>query len=419
MLEPSDELLVQRKERLSCAQDIQGIQESCIREHGKAHTIECAECWTRLLNRMRDRYLLSADKEWFSGRRAFLQELDSLFAQACRHEVDIKAIEQRIVDEKREWYRDKVKIIGLQAITKTQTRAVQQKINDRTISIEQLATDLRECLGENANLHEGEFSTFLEQLKAAQSPSAKADAYIDILYRPGRDPVATAKSQKYIDMIADGKPVAEVIALMNRDRQSTKGDMDQKQRLQKKLEELRRAKAAHELAKAKSHQTRQDKVAQAAAQTQQRTLGLPSCANCRGFVDQQRFKSCKLCLVLAEKFKVLDEPVVYCSKKCFDEGYYSHESTHHCRSDGDCTSLLDSDVEMDGSEGSGVVFCRECVQNLKKPSVFCGARCFHANFQQHRDRVHEGHEDQKAEHIALHDAFTEWVQEKGAIENSQ
>lgn len=35
-----------------------------------------------------------------------------------------------------------------------------------------------------------------------------------------------------------------------------------------------------------------------------------------------------------------------------------------------------------------VVFCKECIDMLKKPTVFCSIKCYEANFQKHRDGVH-------------------------------
>lgn len=35
-----------------------------------------------------------------------------------------------------------------------------------------------------------------------------------------------------------------------------------------------------------------------------------------------------------------------------------------------------------------LVFCRECVEILKVPSIFCSSRCFGENFRHHRESVH-------------------------------
>jgi hypothetical protein len=326
MFDPWDELETLQNGRwisFLCARELETIRDSCIREHGKGHAVECSDCWTRLLNRLRDRYLNSPIKEWFSGRRAFLQELDDLFTKARPYEVDFKAIEQRIADEKKEWYRDKVRNLGLHSATKspTEARTLQHKLNDREIPTEQLASEVRECLGVDVQLHEEVFNAFRKQVTATQTPSVRAHAYIDALFQPERDPAGAARSQKYIDMIADGKPVAEVISAMVRDRQSSKGELDQKQKLRKKLEELRRAKAAHELTKAKRDQARQEKAR--AAMTPDAADGLPPCSVCNKAVDAQKFLACPLCQLLADHHKALSEPTLFCSETCHGEGYVS------------------------------------------------------------------------------------------------
>ncbi|KAJ8125669.1 hypothetical protein O1611_g7969 [Lasiodiplodia mahajangana] len=315
MLDPWDELETLQKghrDSVACTRDLETIKSSCIREHGKNHVVECPECWTRLINRLRDRYLNSPIKEWFSGRRPFLQELDGLFTKARQREVDFKVIEQRIADEKKEWFRDKLRNLNLHSAARSpaEARTLQQKLNDRDIPADQLIPELRECLGVDAELYEEVSITFVNQVKIGQPPTARGHAYIEALFKPERDLAIAAKSQKYIDMITDGKPVAEVIGVMSRDRQSAKGDLDQKQRLQKKLEELRRARAAHQVRQEKARAAMND-----AADTQ------PPCSVCDKPVNARKFLACPLCQLLVDQYKVLDVPTLFCSETCHEEGY--------------------------------------------------------------------------------------------------
>ncbi|KAJ2990073.1 hypothetical protein NUW58_g3139 [Xylaria curta] len=444
MLDPWDELETLQKghrDSLACIRDLESIRDSCAREHGKSHVVECPECWTRLINRLRDRYLNSAIKEWFSGRRAFLQELDDLFAKARKHEIDFKTIEQRITDEKKEWFRDKVRNLGLHSAARSpaEARIIQQKLNDREIPVEKLLSELRECLGADAELHEKVFNPFSKRVKAAQAPTARAHAYIDALFQPERDPTEAAKSQKYIDMVADGKPVAEVVSAMVRDRQAARGDLGQKQRLQNKLEELKRAKAANELNKNKRDQMRQEK---ARAATSDVTNTQPPCSVCGKTVDTRDFLACPLCQVLANHYKVFDKPTLFCSEACHEEGYDSHvKASHECSSGSNCLTLDDPESVMEVDEPI-VVFCRECVTVLGQASIFCSSVCYNANFQQHQDAVHTpvrerikretdgkgsleflsedetrhlGRKPEDQRFISLHDALGEWQQETEAI----
>ncbi|KAI1434135.1 hypothetical protein GGR50DRAFT_664233 [Xylaria sp. CBS 124048] len=388
MLEPWEELEAFQKgqrESLTCVSDLDAIKDSCTREHGKRHVTQCSECWTHFINRLRNRYLDSAVKEWFSGRRAFLQELDDLFTKAREQEIEIDVIEQRIADEKKEWFRDKVRYIGLQSATRSpaDTRILHQKLNDREIEAEQLASVVRECLRVEGGISEV-FDTFSKQVNEAQSPTARANAYIDALFQPQRDPAVAARSQKYIEMIKAGKSLGEVIGTMIRDRQLTKVDLEQKQKLQKKLEELQRAKAANELGRSKRDQIRQEK-AQAAVTSPPYEPG--RCSVCKSVVNAQDFLTCPLCQVLAEYY-VMDEPTLFCSGPYHRGSYESHmNEAHECASGPNCRTLHDSDSEMDADQPLEV-FCRECVEDFSRESIFCSVRCFDDNFQRHRDGVH-------------------------------
>ncbi|KAI0112849.1 hypothetical protein F4814DRAFT_419605 [Daldinia grandis] len=388
MLEPWDEAIALQKERQFCADDVQSIKTACAKDHGKRHPIECPDCWTRLLNRIRDRYLNSASKEWFSGRRSFLLELDTMFSKAHNFEVDLKTIEQLIVDEKKEWYRDKVKNIGLQHITKspTEDRILHQKINDRSVSADQLASELRASFSDGAVKNQEAFDKFIERLKHTNLPQARVEAYIDIFFQPAHDPSGAEKAQKYIDMVRNGTPIAETISVIIRDRHLAKGDQDQKQVLHKQLEELKRAKAAHELGKAKSDKAQQDKTRETAFPDDQHPL--PLCSVCSKPPDAQDFIICPLCQILVDFYRLRVEPTVFCSQNCADERYEAHvEAKHECASGQRCVLLHDEDIEMDDGR-TVLVFCRECLETLGIPSVFCTARCFSENFQHHRDGVH-------------------------------
>lgn len=438
MLDPWEELETLQKGRrdsLACAGDLETIRDSCVREHNKSHVAECPECWPRLINRLRDRYLNSAIKEWFSGRRTFLQELDDLFAKARQHEVDLKTIEQRIAEEKKEWFRDKVRNVGLQSATKsvTEARTLQQKLNDREIPADQLVSEIRECIGVDAGLQGNVFNSFLKQVKAAQGPTARVQAYRNALFQTDGSPEGAVNSQKYIDMITAGKPVGEVINTMVRDRQSAKGELDQKQALQKKLEELRRARAAHELDKNKRDQMRQKKAQAAMGDAAD---ALSPCSACGKTVNARRFFACPVCQMLSNYYKALDEATLFCSETCYEESYDSHvKASHECSSGLNCLNLVDPDSAMEVDDAPLLVFCRECVEDLEQASIFCSPRCYDVNFQQHRDDVHiPGREKRKheieddsrlgfspegsrysakkiEEHvISLRDAITDWQQ---------
>lgn len=327
MLEPWDEVISLQRERQLCADDVQAIQSSCLTDHGKKHPIECPDCWNRLVNRIRDRYLNSASKEWFSGRRPFLLELDTLFSKAHSREVDLKAIEQRILDEKREWYRDKVKVLGLQHATKSpsEEQVLQQRLNDRSIPTDQLISELRRAFSDGAVQNEEAFNGFIERLRLASTPQARVDAYVDIFFQPNHDPSGAAKSHKYIDMVRNAVPISDIINAIIRDRHAAERDRNEKQISHRqnveKLEELKRAKAAHELDKSKRDKARQDKARAAAALADDQQHNLSPCLACSKIPDPQDFIICPLCQILGELFHLRIKPAIFCSEECENARY--------------------------------------------------------------------------------------------------
>ncbi|KAK8073859.1 hypothetical protein PG994_004758 [Apiospora phragmitis] len=334
---------------------------------------------------MRDRYLNSATKEWFSGRRLFLQDLDTLFTQAHEYKTDLKTIEQRISDEKREWFRDKAKNLSFQSAVKSpaEAKALQQKLNDRSIPVEELVPEFRNALGEDVSGNQKSLDDLLERLKTSKSPQSRAEAYVDIFFQPGNDTEGTAKSQKYIEMVRNSTPIADVIREMLRDRQASKGNQEQKQALQKKLEELRRAKAAHEVDKAKKAKLKQEALSAAAVEDVSEV-----CQACSQTIPGD-YTSCPLCDVLAENYSIRKEATFFCpAEECSVKGEETHwNEAHECASGEHCTDLQKEDVDMDG-DNRITVLCRECVEAFKVESVFCSPQCYNDNFQRHREGVH-------------------------------
>ena len=321
MLEPWDELLNLRREHESCVAELESIKTACSRGHGKPHVAQCTECWNLYLNRMRDRYLNSARKEWFTGRRQFLQELDMMFSKARGRAVDFETIEQRIYHEKEEWYRDRVRTIGLPAAARSpsEARLLQQKLADGAeLPAEELATQLRGIITDDAPPDQAALDRFLGRLRDARSPQARGDAYVDALFRPEQDPQASGAYRKYVEMIRGGTPIADVVGAMLRDRQAAQDERKRRQGLQQKLEELKRAKAAHELSLAKKQKARQDRAAAAESDARR---DLPPCSACSGRLDEQDFLACPLCQLLHEQYGLEYGPALYCSRQCHDDDY--------------------------------------------------------------------------------------------------
>ncbi|RYP77782.1 hypothetical protein DL771_000879 [Monosporascus sp. 5C6A] len=269
------------------------------------------------------------------------QDLDTMFSKARGGSLDFKTIEQRIHDEKKEWYRDKVRNMGLHSATKSPSEAklLQQKLDDRDIPTEELASELRGAISDDALPDEAAFDNSLNRLKDAETTQARNDIYIDTLFQPSRDPEKAATYQRYMEMIRGGVAIQYVVDVMLRDRRWAQNNEEQKQRLQRKLEELKRAKAAHELSLAKKQKARQDKAAAAAASNSR--FDLPPCSVCSKALDAQDFLACPLCHLLEEQYGLGNGPVLYCSETCHEDDYVHIPERKKARAEVDDESQLE------------------------------------------------------------------------------
>ncbi|KAH6651816.1 hypothetical protein BKA67DRAFT_537669 [Truncatella angustata] len=373
-----DELLATQREREFLKTAMNGYKQLCVTEHKKRSPLECEECWPRLINRIRDRYLNSSSKEWFSGRRQFLQELDTMFAEARERKRNIIDISTRIDAEKEEWCREKLRNLGLTLAT-DQPDAVNRVLNDKSKPVEQLVSELKAIWSRDAGETEQAFKDFTAKLEAAGSPEAKREVYVEVFFQPNNDPQGAARCKKYIDMVRGGTCISDVVALMVRERQSQVGKKEERQRHLRRKDELTRAKAANEAAKAKKAKAKQDKIRAAQAAAQEHDL--PPCTNCKKRLDDQNLQYCDFCVTLSEVYGFQDRsPTYFCSDACWQEGIEPHikEAGHVCSGDG----------FRGGSTTEKPGYCKECILDHKVESFFCCLECFDEHFQEHREKVH-------------------------------
>ncbi|KAF3000004.1 hypothetical protein E8E14_002493 [Neopestalotiopsis sp. 37M] len=332
---------------------------------------------------MRDRYLNSSTKEWFSGRRVFLQELDTMFAQALEKKATVGAIEQRIQTEKIDWVRDKLKNLGLASAT-DRPEDIKALLNDQEKPVPQLISELQTVLSSDKMDSEKVFNDFMARISAATSPEAKIDIYIETLFQTKNDPESATKCQKYIDLVRAGTSVSEVITLMVRDRQSHGDRKERQQFFEKRKVELTRAKVANDAAKAKKAKAKQDRLRAAAAAAQE--YDLPPCAKCDGVLDTQSLHYCPLCVTLNELYGFPEcSSTYFCSDECWQSGILPHRAKagHACAGGDGFKQSEESEAEMHASG-----FCKECIEDHKVETYFCSLKCFDDNFQAHRENVH-------------------------------
>ncbi|KAK7740693.1 hypothetical protein SLS53_005161 [Cytospora paraplurivora] len=381
-LEPWDYLAAYQALRTQAADEVATTQASCAQNHPQhKHVIQCRECYPQIIKRIRSTYLDPKGGQWFSGREAFLADLDALFAAALHYEARLGDVDARIENEKRDWYFEQVK--ASPSIPKALEELLDRKdlvakLGSKEVAFEGVIQELRAALSGGADPKIAQET--LGRLIAVQTPEERLQAYKDIFFqgRPGEQ--ISEKTQIYVDKLQAGATLKDVIVKVSSDVAASIAAPDQKERHQKRIEELRRAKAAYEKEKSKK--------ATQKPQPPEKTYDAPPCNVCRKDVDLGDFIGCPYCTVLLEA-GVRAKTTVWCSQICsqHDQGFDLHvEECHGCAGGERCVQLVEDDIDMD-LDNADDYLCRECME-LKIESVYCSIRCAELNFQRHRENVH-------------------------------
>lgn len=396
MTEAWDDLVAFRAQRSRCAADVAFLTSDCARDHPQhKHVLECRECYEKVVDRMRSRYLDPKDgvaREWFSGQEALLKDLEDLFAAAREYKVSLDEIDARLEEGRKQWYEQRVR--ASPSIRKTLEELVNRKdvfakIGASGAPSDEIVADVREALERSDALGRDfraeDVERTLRRLMEIKSTEEKNQVYRETFFQGRPDEPVSAKTQMYLGRLEDGATMDEIIDRISMDRRSSIGALDQKERHRQRVEELRRAKNAHELEKTKK--ARQDSNTR--PQPPDEMYDQPPCHACGRELDLQDYTACPLCQVLVDN-GVRTKPTVFCSAACLSgpDGQGAHvEASHDCAGGDGCAQLIDEDVDMD-LHRSGPFLCKECTTGLKKEAVYCSLRCADINFQRHREQVH-------------------------------
>ncbi|KAK1573808.1 uncharacterized protein LY79DRAFT_593696 [Colletotrichum navitas] len=377
-------LQTKRRKQRQAAESVEKLKTKCSQEHGKAHVAHCKDCYGDVVETMRNRYIGSKD-EWFSGNKALLNDLDSLFAKVKDFKEDLKAIEARIDKEKQRHYRESLPKSAAGRVAEAAiSRAVfQAALEDEEKPTSSLIEDVERAVSKGVD-----DAPSLEELAPMFDGlvlDKEADVLIDVFFRdPGTGEVP-ASCKKYVEKLRSGVSIEDVMSAIAADssaRSQASASMDRHKRT---LNELKRAQAAHEQDKLLKAQKRQQPPPQG-PRVNKELYDLPPCLACSGKVSPDEVVACPLCLVFAELS--LTKRTVFDSEKCYEEAYDEHVQTaHSCAAGEGCVQLKDEDEEMGGS-GEGPVICEECAEQLGQSIVYCSSRCASADFQEHREGVH-------------------------------
>ncbi len=348
------ELLLQSALAASKSRELAGqaaqIKAECHTQHGDSKSlVSCPPCYGAILEALKVRFLSSVAgtsasgtppdqqhpqrqrEEWFTSRRAFLSALELLIDSAKEYQISPQAIDDRIREERSSWYAERVRgsLLRLMVEDAAARSAVFEKLEDSSAASAaegdpvRLAREVAEILsrgslaaGKRPDAH------LLERLAAAEDEIGTIEV-LEEMFFAGEDGTVPEDDQKYLDMLLHhGLTMEQVVDRILEERQAAVGAREQTAKLKARLDELRRARAAHE-----AHKTRKARRRESLAQQKapDELYALPPCAVCGEAPSTKNIFCCTLCTILAGH-GVQERQTVFCSKKCEEKGYVSPPS---------------------------------------------------------------------------------------------
>lgn len=315
------ELNAARSQRSLCVADVQKLKSSCIKGCGKRHVSECKDCYAKVLDRMRKRYSESQEREWFSQRRAFLQELDDLFTDAKDCNGSLQAIEAHIESEKEAWYRwvlrrhpDFLEVAEHDASLED----MRGMLGDPDRSREELVAMMWRGVGKPDNWSEKADIFVKKVAELKDKPTELKKLYItEFFKRDGNDGVLD-HAQSYLDeyQASDSLTLEQIVGRIVDDNHRSKSSQNQRDTHASRLDELRRAKTAFE------QKRKESKALLRQTQAKSELYDLPPCAVCQRTVRADDVFSCSLCQTIVQ-MGGSGKLTVYCSEDCYHTGQVS------------------------------------------------------------------------------------------------
>lgn len=329
------------------AAEAEQIKANCHAQHGdNKPLVSCPQCYGTLLEALRGRFLSPTSatsaasgqppqqqqqqqREWFTTRRAFLSELDLLLNSAKEYQTPPHAIDDRVREERSRWYAESVRgaLLRLLVEDPSSSGAAFEKLEDLSSAAAgsdpvALAREVAEILGRGplAPGQGGGAGVGLPQRLAAASDDVGKVGVLEEVFFRAEDGSVPEEHQKYLDMLLhQGLSMEQVVDRILEERQAAAGAKEQTSKLNQRLDELRRARAAHEAQKTRKAQRRESLAQQ---KVPDELYDLPPCAVCGEAPRPGDFLCCSICTILAEA-GVREKQTVFCSDKCEQQGYVS------------------------------------------------------------------------------------------------
>ncbi|UKZ74315.1 hypothetical protein TrVFT333_001978 [Trichoderma virens FT-333] len=342
------ELIAARRQRRLCSEHVEALKRSCASECGKRHVSECTKCWSLVLERMRQRYSESPEREWFTSRKAFYQELEGLFADAKEHRTSVRQLEARIESEKEAWYRWILRRHQEFIVT----------CNDQTVHEE-----LRSMLDDPDRSRDEVVGMVWRGIGKPPDWAEHVDAFAVEFFMDLETGEPLEDSKPYLDEYTSNESmgIEEMLGKMSKLAQELRVIRPHRESLMSRLDDLMRARMADELNK------KQQAKSQAQA-AEERIAGdelydLPPCAVCGKVLDTHDVFSCTVCQAVAQIGG--DQGLtVYCSEECYDAGHAKHVGEmHRCHAGDDCVQNRnngqDEDVVMEDEAALDAFACKD------------------------------------------------------------
>lgn len=319
MAELWDLVASSQKQQQALGERVKELDDSCkASNHAARHLLECESCYGKLVDLMRRRYLESTEEEWFSGRKAFLRELDRMFTDAKDLKVTLKDVDARIVKERDQWLRLRIKasttipVLAEASMSQAEfkSKLIDPNVQPRklleeilnAVSVQQLRSDNAEKLQKAVDASDGDRSQLLKELIIPAELSEKYD-------------IADVSSQ-----LGDDVPISSAFksVLSRREAASRKGN--EMKKWQRRLDELRRAQGAHH-----AQQKRMSDARQGVPPRPELLQKSVKCEICSKEIDPaDSALVCRPCLFFMEAH-VRDKAAIYCSRECAEKGQVSWE----------------------------------------------------------------------------------------------
>lgn len=363
--------------------DVHKIAQSCLTTHRKKTVIECPPCYGRIVDRCKQRYLNTEEVEWFTGRKPFLKSIDTVLTGMKAYHKDRSKLRQVIRDEKRKYYIDKVRNTVIKATAEVSLGAdtLAEMLGSRNFPLKDLIDQIRLALQRTVSMcvTPARLDEMLVALNDMAPMLCDERYFIYKEYFFGAQPnQPVAKNEEPYLVALELLPPNDMVDRLLGHAKTNAGLIEQRDKWKMRLEEMRRARAAHELqktekklkaeAQAKALQelrearkqdmarkaerlelmraerkqkaeARELRMAERKSRAEARSLRkaeararrakvhvpsslkfLPSCSVCSQALKRENFYVCELCMVLTD-LRVLRWPTAFCSDECYSKGH--------------------------------------------------------------------------------------------------